>query len=235
LTSSAFTPPCRFFRRWQVLSPMAGVGHICWTALPSACPASTWRGGLTVCPGLYAFVFMVIPSAEGRRAHRGGRQARGTGRVAATADKGHGRLGRRTLRVTAILTPGQKWPGLRQGFEVTRQRTEKGETTVEVVYGITSPGPEEADAARLPGLAREHWRVENCLHRVRDVTLGEDACRARKGSAPQVLAALRNKAAHLLSREVAQEGLAESRAAASQYLAARPGEALEVLGFPPLQ
>jgi hypothetical protein len=81
--------------------------------------------------------------------------------VATTVDKGHGRLERRALRVTSILTLHQKWPGLKQGFEVTRERTEKGKTTVEVVYGITSLGAEAADARRLLGLVREHWRVEN--------------------------------------------------------------------------
>jgi hypothetical protein len=70
---------------------------------------------------------------------------------------------------------------------------------VEVVYGITSLRPEQADAARLLGLVWVHWRIENSLHYVRDVTLGEDACRVRRGSAPQVLAALRNAAVRLLS------------------------------------
>ena len=105
-----------------------------------------------------------------------------------------------------------------------RERTEKGKTTVETAYGITSLKPEEADAARLLALVREHWRIENCLHYVRDVTLGEDACRVRKGGAPQVLAALRNAAVHLLA------GVnAESRAAATERLAAQPKEALNLL------
>ena len=111
-----------------------------------------------------------------------------------------------------------------------RERTEKGKTTVEVAYGVTSLGPDEADAARLLDLVREPWRIENCLHYVRDVTLGEDACRVRKGGAPQVLAALRNAAIHLLA------GVgAESRAAATDRLAARPKEALDLLGPPPCQ
>jgi hypothetical protein len=130
--------------------------------------------------------------------------------VATAVDKGHGRLERRTLRATAILTLGQNWPGLKQGFEVTRRRTEKGKTPVEVAYGITSLGPEEADAAALLGLVRGHWRIENCLHWVRDVTLGEDACRGRKGGAPQVLAALRNLAVHLLSQGAAREELGDA-------------------------
>lgn len=150
-------------------------------------------------------------------------------------DKGHGRVERRTLRVTSILTSQLKWPGLKQGFEVTRERTEKGKTTVEVVYGVTSLGAEEADARRLLGLVREHWRIENCLHWVRDMTLGEDACRVRSGGAPQVLAALRNTVVHLLSGQAAASATGESRAAVSNRLAARPADALEVLGFPPLE
>ena len=102
------------------------------------------------------------------------------------------------MRTTTTLTLHQKWPGLAQGFELVRERTEKGKTAVEVVYGITSLTPEEADAGRLLALVRTHWRMENCLHWVRDVTLGEDGCRVRTGSAPQVLAAIRNVVVHLL-------------------------------------
>jgi predicted transposase YbfD/YdcC len=145
-------------------------------------------------------------------------------------DKGHGRRERRTLRTTTTLTLHQKWPGLAQGFELVRERTVKGKTTVEVAYGITSLTADKADATRLLSLVREHWRVENCLHYVRDVTLGEDACRVRKGSAPQVLAALRNAAVHLLAGVKA-----ESRVAVTERLTARPSEAVSLLGLPPLQ
>lgn len=114
------------------------------------------------------------------------------GSAAKSVDKGHGRLERRSIRVTTTLTKAQEFKGLRQGFELTRERTAKGGTTVEVAYGITSLGPERADAARLLGLARGHWGIENGLHHRRDVTMGEDASRVRKGSAPQAMAALRN-------------------------------------------
>src|SRR5262249_34982057 len=93
----------------------------------------------------------------------------------------------------------QKWPGLAQGFELTRERTANGKTTAEVVHGVTSLGPERADAGRLLELVRGHWGIENGLHGVRDVTLGEDACRVRRGAAPQVLAALRNAVVPLLA------------------------------------
>ena len=142
-------------------------------------------------------------------------------------EKGHGRVEKRTVRTTSILTVQQKWPGLAQGLEITRERTLNGKTTVEVEYAMTSLKPEEADAKRLAGLVREHWGIENGLHYVRDVTLGEDGCRVRKGSAPQVLAAVRNAVVHLLA------GLgAPSHAAAIRRLNARPQEALALLDLP---
>ena len=133
----------------------------------------------------------------------------------------------RTLRTTSILTLHQKWPGLAQGFELTRTRTIQGETTVEVIYGITSLKAEEADARRLLALTRGHWGIENKLHYVRDVTLGEDGCRVRKGSAPQVLAAVRNAVIHLLAGVEA-----DSRAAAIRRLNHHPEEALALLNLP---
>jgi hypothetical protein len=106
----------------------------------------------------------------------------------------------------------------------------KGGTTVEVEYAMTSLKPEAADAQRLAGLVRAHWKIENELHYVRDRTLGEDDCRVRKGSAPQVLAAVRNVVIHLLA------GLgAPSHAAAIRRLNAHPEEALALLDLPQSQ
>ena len=151
-------------------------------------------------------------------------------RVATTVDKGHGRTEQRTLRTTRILTLREKWSGLAQGFELTRQRTSQGKTTTEVVYGITSLSPERADAARLLALVRDHWSIENSLHYVRDVTLREDASRVRKGQAPQVLAALRNAVVHLLASVDAP-----SRPAAIERLSVRPAEALQLIGAQPFE
>jgi predicted transposase YbfD/YdcC len=139
-------------------------------------------------------------------------------------------LEQRTLRTTSILTLHQKWAGLKQGFELKRKRTIKGETTEEVVYGITSLDLEEANARRLLELTRGHWGIENKLHYVRDVTFGEDGCRVRKGSAPQVLAAVRNAVIHLLAQVDAS-----SKAAAIRRLNNHPEEALALLDLPQLQ
>jgi len=146
--------------------------------------------------------------------------------VARSVDKGHGRKEVRTLRVTSILTVHQRWRGLKTAFELTRQRTIAGKTTTEIAYGITSLTGEPASPARLLALTRDHWAIENSLHYVRDVTLREDACRVRRGSAPQVLAALRNAIIHLLASVPA-----ENYRAACEHLQVNPTQAHTLLGI----
>jgi predicted transposase YbfD/YdcC len=150
--------------------------------------------------------------------------------VATAIAKGHGRIEKRTLRTTTILTKHQDWAGLKQGFELVRERTEQGKKTVETVHGITSLSPERANAKRLLELTRAHWGIENGLHYKRDVTMGEDASRIRKGVAPQVMAALRNSVIHVLS-DVA----APSLAAAMRTMGNCLSQALRVLGAPQLK
>ena len=61
---------------------------------------------------------------------------------------------------------------------------------------------------------------------MRDVTLGEDASRVRKGATPQVMAARRNVVASLL------RSLGESNiAAALRRIGWTPGAALRTLGL----
>lgn len=113
-------------------------------------------------------------------------------RTARTVEKGHGRLEIREIVASTELTDflGGQWAGLAQVFRLTRTVQEKGETRIEVVYGITSLAPARASAERLLGLVRGHWAIENRLHWRRDVTLREDHCQVRKGHAPRVLAVL---------------------------------------------
>jgi predicted transposase YbfD/YdcC len=150
--------------------------------------------------------------------------------VATTIEKGHGRIEKRTLRTTTILTKRQDWAGLQQGFELVRERTERGKKTVETVHGITSLSPERADAKRLLELTRAHWAIENKLHYKRDVTMGEDASRIRKGVGPQVMAALRNSVIHVLG-----DAAAPSLASAMRTMGNCLSQALTLLGFPQLK
>ena len=96
-----------------------------------------------------------------------------------------------------------------------------------MTYGITSLSADRANAAALLTFLRDHWQIENGLHYVRDVTLGEDACRVRSGTAPQVLAALRNAVVHLLATVSA-----ESHPEAIELLQIHPEEARRLIGIP---
>lgn len=144
--------------------------------------------------------------------------------TATSTDKGHGRLEKRTLTSTTSLGDGYlDWPHLGQCFKLVRERTVGGKTTTETVFGVTSLKRERADATRLLKLVRSHWSVESLFH-VRDVTFGEDSCRARTGAAPAVLSALRNAAITLLD----QNDVA-NKAAALRRHAAHPDEALTLI------
>jgi hypothetical protein len=146
---------------------------------------------------------------------------------ATVIDKGHGRRERRTLiastELTAYLQPN--WPGLQQVCQITRERWVKGKHTVEVAYRITSLEPERGNAKRLLALDRGHWGIENGLHYVRDVSLGEDACRVRSQNAPQVLAAVRNLVLGLLRSQ-----RLPSIIAATRRIVMHPSDGLRLLG-----
>jgi predicted transposase YbfD/YdcC len=147
--------------------------------------------------------------------------------------KGHGRVEVRELTGTTLLAGYlEGWADACQAFELRRVRVERGKRTEEVVHGIASLSRAEADAGRLLELVRDHWGIEGGLHYARDVTLGEDGCRARRGSAPQALAALRNVAVFLLTALAATLGAGETRAGACDHLKANPNAALQLLGLP---
>jgi hypothetical protein len=149
-------------------------------------------------------------------------------RTAASRGKGHGRRERRTITTTTWLNEYLRdWPGVAQVFRLVRERTVRGATTVEVVYGLTSLDREKANASRLLELTRGHWGIENELHYTRDVTLGEDRCRVRRGNAPRVLASLRNVAVYLLRNTDHP-----SVPAATREMAAFPDRALDLIKRP---
>lgn len=153
------------------------------------------------------------------------RLARSERQTASVSNKGHGRSETRTLTSTTSLSDGYvDWPGLGQCFRLVRQRTVGGKTSTDTVFGITSLNRQQADAGRLLKLVREHWGIENRVFYVRDMSFGEDACRARTGSAPHILSCLRNAAINLLNRA----GFT-NKAAALRRHAAHPHEALALL------
>jgi predicted transposase YbfD/YdcC len=124
-----------------------------------------------------------------------------------SSGRGHGRTEQRILTAATLEEVGHvgkvgvesadenvDFPHAAQVMRIVRYRggVDGQRTSKEVVHAITSLPPERADAARLAGLIRGHWSIENSVHHVRDVTFGEDAHRARTGHAPLVLATIRN-------------------------------------------
>lgn len=73
-----------------------------------------------------------------------------------------------------------------------------GKQSQETVYVITSLTRQQATAADLLALNRQHWSIENRLHWRRDTGFAEDASRIRSGNAPHALASLRNTVLSLL-------------------------------------
>jgi hypothetical protein len=126
------------------------------------------------------------------------------------------------------------WPGLGQVCRLHREveyvsGRRAGERTSEWAYALTSLTPAQADPARLLQVWRGQWQIENGLHYVRDVTLGEDASQIRCGQGPAVFAGVRNTALGLL-RLARQTNVA----AAQRRYAMYPWEALVLLGITPL-
>lgn len=107
----------------------------------------------------------------------------------------------RRLQASTRLADHSDWPGLAQVCRIVRTVKRSGQETVEIDYAVTSAPRDQADAAQLLDWWRGHWGIENRSHYVRDVTLDEDACRIRKGDAPQNLAALRNAIVSMLRME----------------------------------
>jgi predicted transposase YbfD/YdcC len=133
----------------------------------------------------------------------------------------------RRLWASGALRQYLDWPCCEQVCKLEREIWRKGKKITQSEYLITSLAAEEGDAERLLSLRREHWGIENRLHYVRDVTMGEDLSQIRTGGAPQVMAALRNTTLGLL-RSAGDQNIA----AAMREIAWKPEAALRLLGLP---
>ena len=93
-----------------------------------------------------------------------------------------------------IRTPLRAHGAPKQIIQITRERVTAatGERTREVVYAICSLPFEHARSAMIAAWLRGHWGIENIVHWVRDVTFAEDRSTVHTGTAPQVMASLRN-------------------------------------------
>ncbi len=147
-------------------------------------------------------------------------------------NRGHGRREQRRLECSTALNRYLDWPGVGQVLrrQCVRVNRKTGELQRQTRYAVTSLKPVQAGAAELEALWRGHWTIENRVHRVRDVTMGEDASQLRKGPAPQVLAALRNALLNLW-RTQGRQNIAD---ALREHAASVP-HALQLIGAIPIR
>jgi len=149
---------------------------------------------------------------------------------ATTTEKGHGRLEKRTIKVSSALKGYLDWPHAEQVFMIERRvrRLVDGKKSEEATYGITSLTPQEASPAELLALARKHWAIENSLHYCRDDTLREDRCTLRTGTAARAMATINNLLLGLL-RHKGVTSVPDAR----RLFAARREEAWKLISLRP--
>lgn len=149
------------------------------------------------------------------------------------AERGHGRTEKRTIQVLPLgdyrgFAP-ITFPHATHAFLIERDITHhhNDRTSAHAVLGITSLTADHAHPARIHDYVRGHWGIENRLHWVRDVTFGEDLSRVRTGTAPRVMASLRNLAITAL-RLAGHSSIATGL----RRMARHPARPLALLGIP---
>lgn len=110
-------------------------------------------------------------------------------------NKGHGRREKRIVSICGF--PAERfpeWPEAKTIIQVERTRTLRNRVELETVYYISDL---EESAREFARRIRDYWKVENCVHYVRDVTFGEDRSRTRTGDLPILWAITRDLAINL--------------------------------------
>jgi predicted transposase YbfD/YdcC len=140
--------------------------------------------------------------------------------------KAHGRIEKRSILVSQELNDYLDWPHVSQVFRIEREiwHNHGQRRTRQVVYGLTSLTPQQADPSRLLFLMRHYWGIENGLHFRRDVTLREDETRSLVGHAGHNLAIINN----LVISLCLSNGL-KNVAKARRVFAAKPYQALHLV------
>ena len=106
-------------------------------------------------------------------------------KTASTHDEKHGRIEDRDYAVSGdvewLHKLHPKWKTVRSIGFVDSRREVKGKVTHERRHFVSSL---PADPDEFAKVVRSHWGIENSLHYVLDVALGEDACRIRADNGP---------------------------------------------------
>ncbi|WP_274379078.1 ISAs1 family transposase [Amycolatopsis mediterranei] len=150
-----------------------------------------------------------------------------------TSGSGHGRSERRTVQLAPLGDflgyPAIDFPHATHAFLIERYTTHhtSQKRSAHAALGLTSLTGRYAHPAHIGGYVRSHWHIENKLHWVRDVTDKEDQSRTRTGTAPRVMASLRNLATST-HRQAGHTNIAQ----ALRHTARNTTRALTLLGIP---
>lgn len=124
--------------------------------------------------------------------------ARKPSRASQRRTRAHGRIERRQAIVVAApqLARQYNFPGIAAVGRIDSWRANIGKPAKHKVrYFLAS---RLLSAKKLLAVVRAHWGIENNLHWVLDMVFDEDACRSRKGHAPENLAVIRKLAINIL-------------------------------------
>jgi predicted transposase YbfD/YdcC len=117
-----------------------------------------------------------------------------------TDEKSHGREERREYFCIAIDDDETfaDWPGAKTVGTIYRHREDNVTEHDETMFFISSLPPK---VKRLSKFIRDHWKIEKSEHYVLDVTFAEDDSRIRRGTSPEISAAIRRMALNILQRD----------------------------------
>ena len=119
-----------------------------------------------------------------------------------TIEKGHGRIETRKFWTTSnidwLITHHPNWKNLKSIGVVEATRKIGSKKTTERRYYISSL---VSNAKLFAKATRAHWKIENSLHWVLDVTFREDQSRIRSKNSPENLAILRHVVINLVRQE----------------------------------
>ena len=91
-----------------------------------------------------------------------------------------------------------KWKDVHTIGMIYRRRECNGKIEEETHFFITSLPP---TVRKIAEFLRDHWKIENTLHWVLDVTFGEDSSRIRTGAAPEIASVFRRLALTILQQD----------------------------------
>ena len=109
----------------------------------------------------------------------------------------HGRYEKRICQVYDDLYQiGKEWSSTKRIVKITSTTLSYGKCTIEEHYYISSL---EVDAKTFLHVIRSHWKIENSLHYVKDVSFDEDNSRIRTKQAPLISTMLRSIAINIMN------------------------------------